>query len=108
MAEPEPAIEVEVVAIDGQAPPPRAVESDQNDPRQARWQQWQGSIQGRLRTLDARWWPLWLILGIIAFAVILTVGVVLIILILVAKVMRGIFLALLAPLLSRSGNTSIR
>lgn len=108
MAEPEPAIEVEVVAIDGQATPPSTVEPDRNAPRHARWQEWQRPFQGRLRTLDARWWPLWLVLGITAFAVILTAGVVLAILILLAKAMRGIFLALLAPLLSRSGNTSIR
>jgi len=108
MAEPEPAIEVEVVAIDGQAPPPQVAGRDRNASRHARWQEWQRPLQSRLRTLDARWWPLWLVLGIIALALILTLGVILAVLVLVAKVMRGIFLALLAPLLSRSGNTSIR
>jgi hypothetical protein len=108
MADPEPVIEVEVVAIDGCTVPPGHTESNQSARGPARWMDWQQPIQTRIRTLNLRWWPLWLLLGIIALVLILTLGVVLAILVLLAKAVRGIFLALLAPLLPRSGNTSIR
>jgi hypothetical protein len=64
-------IEVEVLEIDGQAPP-TASPAPEPKPPQAAWQTW----QGRVRRLDARWWPLWVILGIVGLALLLTVGIV--------------------------------
>lgn len=65
-------IEVEVVEIDGVTPAaPQAREEEQRP--QNDWRQW----QGRVRQLDGRWWPLWVVLGIIAFVLLLTVGLVL-------------------------------
>jgi len=92
----KPAIEVEVVEIDGviQTPiDPAASERSGAGPKQWQgWQQW----QGRVRTLDARWWPLWVLLGIIAAALILTIGVVLAAIYLVALTLRAIFLAIVS------------
>jgi hypothetical protein len=64
-------IEVEVLEIDGAAPAPPIPEPTPESPPPA-WTAW----QGRIRQLDARWWPLWVILGILALGLLLTVGVV--------------------------------
>jgi len=64
-------IEVEVLEIDGQAPSPTPPAPDP-EPRRPAWQAW----QGRVRRLDARWWPLWVILGVVGIALLLTVGIV--------------------------------
>ncbi len=84
------AIEVEVVEIDGAAPPAK-VEASEEAPRQRReWQQW----QGRIRTLDSRWWPLWVFLGIIAVTLLLTVGVVVGIVFMIFRVLSGLIRAI--------------
>ncbi len=68
----EPILEAEVVEIDGVAVEPRT----QVDPpkgqqsRRVDWQSWQGKI----RVLDKRWMPLWIVLGMIAFILLVTVG----------------------------------
>ncbi len=88
-------LEAEVVEIDGVAPTPRP------EPAESRreWQDWR-SWQGRARSLDARWWPLWIILGIIAVVLVLTLGVVigaaLLAIRAVAAIVRGLF-ALMVP-----------
>jgi hypothetical protein len=64
-------IEVEVVEIDGVAPVVRREPEPVSGERRV-WSHW----QGRVRRLDSRWWPLWVILGIIAIALALTVGLV--------------------------------
>ena len=64
-------IEVEVVEIDGIAVEPRPVRSEAPDARaRIDWSAW----QGRVKRLDARWWPLWLLLGFIALVVAVAVG----------------------------------
>lgn len=88
------AIEVEVVEIDGTAPPMKP-ESRDEPPRQGQhWQQWQ-HWQGRIRTLDSRWWPLWVVLGAIAMVLVLTVGLVIgivfVILRIVGRIVRALF-----------------
>lgn len=68
-------IEVEVVEIDGIAPvavPDRADESPRGGGDWPDWRQW----QGKALKLDSRWWPLWVILGLIALVFLLTVGLV--------------------------------
>lgn len=93
-------IEVEVVEIDGATPivahsRPRTDTGmdfeDEASPtsqgfRGRDWQQW----QGRIRTLDSRWWPLWVLLGIIAVFLLLTLGVVIATIYLVLRVIRKI------------------
>jgi hypothetical protein len=81
-------IEVEVLEIDGVAPVKPETHAD--DAPQQGWRQW----QGRVRTLDARWWPLWVLLGIIALALLLTVGIVLGAIYLVIRLCVGIFRAI--------------
>lgn len=88
------AIEVEVVEIDGVAPmvpQVRAAEdAPSDDDGRPTWHGW----QGRLATLDSRWWPLWVLLGSIALVLALTVGlvvgVVFLIFRLVLKIVRAI------------------
>ena len=64
------AIEVEVLEIDGVVP---VIKPEPSAGARPAWQDW----QGRVRQLDSRWWPLWLLLGIIFVLLALTVGVVL-------------------------------
>ncbi|MGC4013780.1 MAG: hypothetical protein QM755_04570 [Luteolibacter sp.] len=78
-------IEVEVLEVDGVAPQPPV---DEAPPEQT--QSWQRAWQGRVKQLDARWWPLWVFLGIIAVFLLLTVGVVVGVLLLVVKIVGGL------------------
>ncbi len=83
------AIEVEVVEIDGSAP---VVKMEGGvEPQRQNWQDW----QRRIRTLDRRWWPLWVFLGAIALVLLLTFGVVIGVLVLIfkiaARILRAIF-----------------
>lgn len=84
-------IEVEVVEIDGIAPvtpSPQAEEPRQGDRQD--WRRW----QGRVRSLDRRWWPVWLFLGIIAVFLALTVGLVIGVIYLILRVLGKIFRAI--------------
>ncbi len=86
-------IEVEVVEIDGLAPVvPQARAGEA--PRQSDWQDWR-QWQGRVRTLDSRWWPLWVFLGIIALALLLTVGLVIAVVFVVIRIFLKIIRAIL-------------
>ena len=80
----EQAIEVEVVEIDGAAPPIR-VESRVQPPGPD-WRDW----PRRIRALDGRWWPLWVFLGAIALVLLLTLGVVVGVVFLIFKIVGGI------------------
>ena len=83
------AIEVEVVEVDGIIQPARPEPAD--DARsQPDWRQW----QGRVRTLDSRWWPLWVVLGLIAVVVMLTVGLVVLAVFVIFRILFGIKRAL--------------
>ncbi|MES2982373.1 MAG: hypothetical protein V4727_08675 [Verrucomicrobiota bacterium] len=68
----EPVIEAEVVEIDGVAvePRPEVEPTNGQQSRRVDWQSWQGKI----RVLDKRWMPLWIVLGVIAFILLVTVG----------------------------------
>ena len=69
-------IEVEVLEIDGVAPVTKSATAEESPQPGGDWQDWR-QWQGRVRRLDSRWWPLWVFLGIIALALLLTVGLVL-------------------------------
>jgi hypothetical protein len=85
-------IEVEVVEIDGiapVAPTPQTAESQQGDRQD--WRHW----QGRIRSLDSRWWPLWLFLGGIAVVLALTAGLAIAVIYLILRVLGKIIRAVL-------------
>ncbi len=90
MTQESQAIEVEVVQIDGVAPPARAADAPERNARQQPRQNW----QGRIRRFDGRWWPLWVVLAVVAVFLILTVGLVIgaiyLVLRIIGKVIRWI------------------
>ncbi|HEY1122023.1 MAG TPA: hypothetical protein VGE67_10500 [Haloferula sp.] len=82
-------IEAEVLEIDGKQPPP----PHQPEPirRDDPWQ----AMRGRVVKLDRRWWPVWVVLGIIALVLALTVGVVVAAVVIVFKIIGGVLRLLL-------------
>lgn len=81
-------IEVEVLEIDGVAPvTPKEIPPTRDD-----WQDWR-QWSGRVRRLDSRWWPLWVVLGCIALFLALTLGLVLGLIYAVFRIIRGLFRA---------------
>lgn len=83
------AIEVEVLEVDGVTVPPRPEVEDA--PRQdAPWRQWQGQIT----RLDSRWWPLWVILGVLAVGLLLTFGLVIGVIYLIFRILAAMGRAL--------------
>jgi hypothetical protein len=86
-------IEVEVVEIDGVAP--AVTQAWASEPAQQRgdWQDWR-KWQGRVRKLDSRWWPLWVFLGVIAVALVLTVGLVIGVIFLILRVLANLVRAI--------------
>ncbi|RYD17868.1 MAG: hypothetical protein EOP88_24590 [Verrucomicrobiaceae bacterium] len=88
-------IEVEVVEIDGAAPPARVEPRDEPQAQsRPQWQDWQQQWQGRVRTLDSRWWPLWVVLGAVAVVLLLTFGLVIAVAFLIFSIIRGFFRAI--------------
>lgn len=83
-------IEVEVVEIDGVAPVVRN-ESEPVTGERRDWRHW----QGRVRRLDSRWWPLWVVLGIIGIALALTVGLVVGVIFLMVRLFLNLIRAVL-------------
>lgn len=69
----EQTIEAEVVEIDGVAVVPKPVREE--SAKGAPWVRW-GSLQGQVKRLDMRWWPLWLVLGFVALVVLVAAGMV--------------------------------
>jgi len=99
------AIEVEVVEIDGMTPPiPSAPSKDERTGRGAPWSNWQ-NWSGRVKQLDSRWWPLWVVLGIVVLGLILTLGVFFAIIYVIARFIRNVILginSLFSPINSSS------
>ncbi|MEI8037393.1 MAG: hypothetical protein WCJ14_03280 [Verrucomicrobiota bacterium] len=85
-------IEVEVVEIDGEVPAAQAARPGAEG--RGDWQDWR-SWHGRVRRLDSRWWPLWVLLGIMTAVLLVTVGLVLGVLFLVARGVMKILRAVL-------------
>jgi len=80
-------VEVEVTEIDGVTHEAKRPERETKSPEKPKgWAEW----SGRVRTLDSRWWPLWVILGIIAVVLALTVGLVLAAIYLVFRIVFGL------------------
>lgn len=98
-------IEAEVLEIDGSPPP--APDPQQPRPGEGNGMPWDG-LRGKVLTLDRRWWPLWGLLGIIALALVLTVGVVIAAVVIVAKMIGGILRFLLGSPSRGSGSALSR
>lgn len=79
-------IEVEVLEIDGGVPPATVSGWDDSPPSPPDSVSWQGAV----RTLDRRWWPLWIFLGIAVVSLMIAVGLVLAILFMIFKLLSGI------------------
>jgi hypothetical protein len=95
-------IEMEVLAIDDAAPPnPKPESTPEPDPA---WRQW----QGRVKQLGARWWPLWVILGVVVVFLVLTVGVVFGAILLIVKIVSGILGGIVRLLTGNASSTSLR
>ena len=62
-------IEAEVLEIDG-GPPVAAAPEPGAERGGAAW----GSVRGRMLKLDRRWWPLWVLLGILLCGLLLAAG----------------------------------
>lgn len=88
-AEPQ-AIEVEVVEVDGMVPASKPfTEEERPFPESGKGggMPW-GGLQGRVLKLDSKWWPVWALLGIVAVFFLLTFGLVIGALFLVAWALR--------------------
>lgn len=90
-------IEAEVVEIDDVA-----VLDAENETPEFDGERWRDMRhwRGQVRRLDMRWWPLWVLLGVLVFALLATVGLVLgVVYLLVRTVFRivGGFLRMFAP-----------
>ena len=69
----ETTIEAEVVEIDDvsmDSSIPRRQGSQESSRTQKAW----GSWQGKVKNLDAHWWPLWLVLGFLLLVIVVAVG----------------------------------
>lgn len=86
-------IEVEVVEIDGVTPIVPEARAEHTPPR-GDWQDWR-QWRGQVRRLDSRWWPLWVILGIVALTLFLTVGLVLGVVFLIVSLLMKLLRAIL-------------
>ena len=92
MSQAEQTIEADVVEIDGVAVKPLPA------PAQAKngeWNSW-GSWQGRVKKLDARWWPLWLVLGFIVLVLVVAIGMCAAVVWVAYKLTVGIFFGFLS------------
>jgi uncharacterized membrane protein YgcG len=96
-------IEVEVLEIDGQTPPATSPVPEP-EPRQPAWQAW----QGRVRQLDARWWPLWVILGVVGISLLLTVGIVFGAIFLVARTIARLVNGVIGLFAGSASTTTLR
>jgi len=96
----EPPIEVEVLEIDGAAPPPprdtagvpeELYQDDDSAPGHAwtNWQRW----PGQARQLHPFWWPVLIVGGFVLLALFLTVGLVLGVVFLLLRIVRNLFRA---------------
>jgi hypothetical protein len=94
MTQESQAIEVEVLAIDGSTPAHApAISQPPEDPayRRPQWKKWPGEV----RQLNIRWWPLWIIFGVITAGLLLTVGLVLGVLFLIFRTIRNFVRAII-------------
>ena len=92
-------IEAEVIEIDGHKPAAvrSAGHSPSPDKPTSAGSKILGGFGGKVIQLDRRWWPLWVILGVIAIAALLVFGTISGALYVAFLIVRGIVRALAAP-----------
>lgn len=78
-------IEADVLEIDGSPPPAPPTREEEPRPQPA-WK----SVRGKVLQLDRRWWPLWIVLGLVAFAFVAVIGVIFGAFLIVAKIIGAI------------------
>ncbi|MBK1827192.1 hypothetical protein [Haloferula rosea] len=83
-------LEAEVIEIDGKAPEPAENRSSSES--------YSERARQMVFQLDRRWWPLWLVLGVVAVALLLTVGVVVGVFFLIVTMVKRILLAFASAL----------
>jgi len=96
----EPAIEVEVIEIDGAPPPPKpstgaadGIYHEDDSPGGHAWTNWQ-RWPAQARHLHPLWWPLLIVGGGILLVAFLALGVCLGILVAIYRIVRGLLRAL--------------
>lgn len=101
----EQTIEAEVVEIDGVAvePKPKHEESGKGAP----WARW-GNWQGQVKRLDARWWPLWVVIGFVALVLFVSVGMVAVVLFVTWRIVAGLINAVASLFLPSSAQLQRR
>jgi hypothetical protein len=94
--EDEPILEAEVVEIDGVEVESRPADAKSADKPQRAWRaDWRG-WQGKVRVLDKRWAPLWILLGIIAFILLITIGTVVAVFTLAIWIVKSVLRAVMS------------
>ncbi len=92
--DPDPILEVEVLEIDGKAPPQSAPSARPSPTRDsATWTNWQ-RWPGQVRTIHPLWWPVILVAGGILLILILTIGLVVAVLVTIFRILRSLLRAL--------------
>ncbi len=92
-------IEAEVLEIDGSPPPAPQVQ----EPEPA-WK----AMRGKVLRLDRRWWPLWVLLGVVVFAVVAVLGLLFGVVLLVTKLTGWILRPFFGSPARRGGATLSR
>jgi hypothetical protein len=87
-------IEAEVLEIDGSPPPAPQVQEPEPT-----WK----AMRGKVLRLDRRWWPLWVLLGLVALAFAVVIGVIFGALMIVTKVIGSILRLLTGGSAPRQG-----
>ena len=90
-------IEAEVLEIDGSPPP--APSTPEREPEPV-WK----SMRGKVLRLDRRWWPLWVLLGLVVFAFVAVIGVIFGAFLIVAKIIGAILRFLIGGSAPRGGS----
>jgi len=86
------AIEVEIVEIDGV--PPHSISGPHNNVAATHRPQDWGNFRYKISKFDKRWWPLWAIVGVITFSLLLAGGLLFGIIILVLQFVRKLLQAI--------------
>ena len=105
-------VDVEVTEIDGvtheaDAPAAGGPTRQKPSPGAMPGQGWRSEWAGRVRTLDSRWWPLWVVLGVIGVVLAVTVGLVLALIYLVFRLVFGVIRWIFEFLFPSSGGGGI-
>lgn len=101
----EPTLEAEIVEIDGVAVEHKPVREESG--KGAPWARW-GSWQSQVKRFDARWWPLWAVLGFVALVLLVSIGMVALVLYVSWRIVTGILSAVFSMFLPSSAQMQRR